>query len=704
MDAREPGQVREEAALSDPVHAPRGSLIGVRDRRARPEAHFDGGCTVRSFRRCRSRVPSGSLGSGGAQGYDGLVLSLYRRHRPRTFDDVVGQGHIVRTLRNAVELDKVHHAYLFVGSRGTGKTSMAKLLACALNAEGGPRADFSPADPACRAIADGTSLDVVEMDAASNNSVDDIRELRENVALAPMGGGRRVYILDEAHMLTTPAWNAFLKTLEEPPPHVVFVLATTEAHKVPATIVDRCHRFDFQRPSLQQVATVLDKVATQEGIAVPEPAVAMIARAATGSFRDALGTLEQLVTYGGNDVKLDDVLEVLGVADAELVLSAADALVDHDPKAALIAVERLSASGRDLTQFMRDLAAHLRHLYVVQTIGEVPDSFSVTAEHTDRLAAQADRLAQGEVLRAIDLLGDALSAVKDGSDPRIRLELALLKAVQPQADLSLQALMFRIEQLEGRLAAVAGPGAVGGDRSGGEGADGGGSGAPEARRTVAAGGSPAPGSAQATPAQASAASPPSASSAASVAGPDPAVALPSSVAASVAADAASVAADPAQATAADPAQATAAAPAAVEDGASAPPLELERLKAFWPAVVDAVREENAMVAALLTEAQPTGLGSGRLTIDFPSDAEFSKKKAETNASRIEAALRALTGHSMKLDCRLSGDSRSEPVMLTEGELLARLKEEFDARELLEDPPGSAAAAAPEPDQTPTEQD
>ncbi len=240
-------------------------------------------------------------------------ISLYRRHRPGSFDEVVGQQHVVRTLRNAVEQGKVHHAYLFVGSRGTGKTSMAKILARSLNCErGGPTVTPCGECESCLTIASGTSIDVIEMDAASNRSVDDVRDLRERVAYAPTGGRWKVYILDEAHMLTKEAWNAFLKTLEEPPPNTVFVLATTEAHKVMATIADRCQRFDFQRPSLEQISEVLNRVAAAEGIEAEDAAVAMIARSASGSFRDALGTLDQLVAYGGDQVRLDDVLELFG--------------------------------------------------------------------------------------------------------------------------------------------------------------------------------------------------------------------------------------------------------------------------------------------------------------------------------------------------------------------------------------------------------
>ena len=374
--------------------------------------------------------------------------SLYRRHRPRTFAEVVGQEPVVRTLRNAVQRGKVHHAYLFVGSRGTGKTSTAKILAASLNCERGPTSEPCGVCESCVSIARANSMDVIEMDAASNNSVDDIRELREGVAYAPVSGRRKVYILDEAHMLSTAAWNAFLKTLEEPPPNTVFVLATTEAQKVPATVVDRCHRFDFHRPTVEQIASVVRRTAQAESIEIPPAAVAALARSATGSFRDALGTLEQLVTYSGKEIVLEDVLAVLGVADAGLLEETVDAVAAGDGRRALKALSSYVEQGRDAGAFASDLEVRARELLVVQSLGEVPEELSLTPEADAALRAQAERTDHATVVRLLELLGEAMEGVRAGADPRTRLELALLKAAKPEVDGSTRALLARIERLE----------------------------------------------------------------------------------------------------------------------------------------------------------------------------------------------------------------------------------------------------------------
>ena len=627
--------------------------------------------------------------------------SLYRRHRPGSFDEVVGQQHVVRTLRNAVEQDKVHHAYLFVGSRGTGKTSMAKILARSLNCErGGPTVTPCGECESCTTIAAGTSVDVIEMDAASNRSVDDVRDLRERVAYAPAGGRWKVYILDEAHMLTKEAWNAFLKTLEEPPPNTVFVLATTESHKVMATIADRCQRFDFQRPSIAQISEVLERVATAESIEMEPGATAMIARSATGSFRDALGTLDQLVAFRGEKVELDAVMEMLGAADAELLFEAVDAVVAEDPKGVLLGVERMARSGRDPAQFARDLLGHLRHLLVAQTVGEVPETFVITATDEGRLLAQSQAIGAATLVRTIDELAAALTAVREGDDARMAVEIALLKAARPDIDSSTEGLTRRVERLEKGLADGLGPRVLSGDEGGAAGGT----------RSVLDPPHPPPPAAEAAAKDDSGpTTPPNAAAAEGDEAPGVRT-VPDSVAAVVAADP-----GPAEEEEAEPAPPPAASSAPQEEaGASplpaavsaepAPPdsgdgtpgpggspdaLSLDELLQIWPAVLDNLRTTAPALAATFEGARPVDLDEGGLRVGFPAESTFNKRKAEAPDKREQmiTALETVSGVRLRPIYVLleDGEEPAQPAgeepRVDHQALVEKVKSEFDAEEV-----------------------
>lgn len=601
--------------------------------------------------------------------------SLYRRHRPRTFSQVVGQEHVVRTLRNAVEQGKVHHAYLFVGSRGTGKTSMAKILAACLNCENGPTTEPCGRCESCLSIASATSMDVIEMDAASHNSVDDIRDLRERVALAPVSGRHKVYILDEAHMLSPQAWNAFLKTLEEPPPNTIFVLATTEAGKVLPTVVDRCHRFDFTRPTVGQLAEVVSRVAREEGITIGDDAVAVLARHATGSFRDALGTLEQMVTYSGTTITTEDVLAVLGIADADLLFGMMDAVASGDAAKTLRGCARLVNTGRDPVSFIRDLEAHARDLLVIQTLGEVPPEMRITADRDQRLAAQAGRIGRAQVVRLLDLLADALRACRDGADARTFLELALVKAAAPEVDPSVKAMAARLERLERAVNA-------------------------DTPVSVAPAGSSAP--EPASVAEAPTAAPPAPPAPA----PEP---PPASAPVAPEEPAGRFQRDPAPASPAPSATAPAAAVAAVAEADPQPQVEAEAVAVppapapvpavgmtlgdlldVWPAVLDGVRERHALCAGLLSTARPVAMDADVLTVAFPQDQEFLRRKADDPAMRacVSEALRAVTGMSPQISYELRDltDAAAEGAAaaaapLPGPEFIDKLMAAFDAEEI-----------------------
>lgn len=361
---------------------------------------------------------------------------IARKWRPQTFDDVVGQDHVVRTVRNAISRGRIAHAYLFVGPRGTGKTTTARIFAKALNCTNGPNADFDPADPACVAIAQGTHLDVIEIDGASNNGVEQVRELRDTVQYTPAQGKFKVYIIDEVHMLSTQAFNALLKTLEEPPPHVKFVFATTDPQKVLPTIISRCQRFDLKPIPAPLIIQRLEKIAAEEGIKISRMALASIARMADGGMRDAQSIFDQMISFCGDDIGEPDVLDVYGLVSAERIAALAGALAAGDHRGIVTLVDECDREGRDLVRLLADLQVLVREALL--------DAIAAGGS-TSKLGNVA--LTTEQITRMLDALREGEGGVKLGLAEKINFEVTLLKAVEASRARAIDSLIKELAAL-----------------------------------------------------------------------------------------------------------------------------------------------------------------------------------------------------------------------------------------------------------------
>ena len=578
-----------------------------------------------------------------------MKRSLYREYRPQTFAELVGQDHVARTLRNAVETDQVAHAYIFAGPRGTGKTSTARILAKALNCVGADDAGDRPtATPCgvcrhCVAIADGTSLDVIEMDAASNRSIDDVRDLRDKIAFAPVDGRFKVYIVDEVHMLTREAFNALLKTLEEPPDNVVFVLATTEAHKIPETIVSRCQRFDFHRPQVTDIVRLLAGIVERENarpddarggppIAIQDEALHIIARHSQGGFRDAIGTLDKLVTYSEGTITSADVLEALGVTSSDLLFEITDIVTERRTAEALQFVQRLANEGTDYSQFIRDLLRHLRQLFLLQhledaasdeaTLRTLGQTVELDGELFREQLQRAGQVSPREVVFFIEQLGEAQREIRDGLDPRLQVELALVKVTRPELDHSEAALEERMRRLEGAAAGAGHPPAA--------------VHAPPAKTAPAKPATTKPAAAAATGA-AEPAVPPQHS-------PEPETA-------------AAAASEPA------PAAQPASQPAA-PDAAPAQELTLERVKRAWELVLQRVQAVRVPLYGFLRDGRPSALEGDALTVALPS--EFALRNADQgdNADVLAAAIEGVLGRRVTARFELASGAAAQAAAPT----------------------------------------
>nr|WP_288556039.1 DNA polymerase III subunit gamma/tau [uncultured Mediterraneibacter sp.] len=393
--------------------------------------------------------------------------ALYRKFRPDTFEDVKGQDHIITTLKNQIKADRIGHAYLFCGTRGTGKTTVAKIFAKAVNCE--HPVDGSPCGECamCKSIAAGTSMNVIEIDAASNNGVDNIREIREEVTYRPTEGKYKVYIIDEVHMLSIGAFNALLKTLEEPPEYVIFILATTEVHKIPITILSRCQQYDFHRISLDTIAARLQELMEKEQVDVEERAIRYVAKAADGSMRDALSLLDQCIAfYLGQTLTYENVLDVLGAVDTEVFSRLLRNVLKRDIPKVMDTVDELIMQGRELSQLAADFTWYLRNLLLAKTSDQLEDVLEVSSENLEQLKEEAEMIEVDQLLRYIRIFSELSGQLKYATQKRVMLEVALIKLCIPAMESDTLSILERIRAVEdkiekGLVAAPAGYGAQG---------------------------------------------------------------------------------------------------------------------------------------------------------------------------------------------------------------------------------------------------
>ncbi|MCS6937910.1 MAG: DNA polymerase III subunit gamma/tau [Roseiflexaceae bacterium] len=610
------------------------------------------------------------------------VQALYRRYRSQTFDELIGQEHVVRTLRNAIVEGRVAHAYLFTGPRGVGKTTVARLLAKAVNCTASLTERPCGMCESCRSIAEGRAVDVIEMDAASHTSVEDAREIIERVQFRPAVARTKVYIIDEVHMLSTAAFNALLKTLEEPPPHALFILATTEVHKVPATILSRCQRFVFNRHTVASIAAHLRRIADQEGVTLEPGAAEAIARAATGSMRDALSVLDQLMAYGSGSVSLEQVRNLLGASEMQEVTALVDALIAADLPGALRVVADVAAAGADLRQFTRDLVERLRALMLV-CAGADRSLLDVAEEEAAQIERQARTASLGALMRWVKLFSELDYQLRISSYGQLPLELAVIEAVIAPAPAATQAAAAALPRSPARPAAVP----VRDDAS-----------PPSAARPVAASTHEAV-PPQRTPAQSVTApartATPQQTSAQSVTTParDDAPPAPATHPAGVKTDKAPApsveAAREAPATAPTPAahqpvstgdptfqrqdqpRRATGSPAPVETSegvaaANADAAALERIESIWPAVVRDVRVHNKTLQALLNSgARPVDVKGDTLILEAPSEWLMNQIEKPNMRQIVEEVLSKHMGARFSIRCVVEAQRRENPGALRE---------------------------------------